>query len=701
MRDLPDVSFFAGDGSLDSATLICVSLVGSCALSSSTENTAQEVGGTSVGTPQMAGVMALINQKAGAAQGLANPELYRLAASQTYSECSAESVTNSSNCYFQDIDYGPTAASGTPAYTTAQTNSMPCDLNNSPEGGAFYENGAWVIVNNGNPAYGGTTSPNCTAINSGDDYVGTLVTSGTTAAYNSSTGFDLATGLGSLNVWSVVHAWVSEAGTGATTITVTPGSSTITINQSLNVTVSVTGSAGTPTGTITLTGDGYSSTETIGTSPCTSNTSCTFNIPANSLAAGSSITLTAYYSGDANYAANNQTANVTVNVMTPTVGVNAPSSGNVANAINVGITVTGPSGSTAIPSGTVNLKSGGYSSAASALTNGSTTITIPANSLAVGADTLTADYSGDTNYAGNTGTAQITMTQTVALTPSITVTPTPSSIDTGQSLSVTVSVTGAGPTPTGTIYVKSGSYTSSTETIGTSPCTSNTSCVFTVSANSLPAGTDTLTASYSGDSNYASGSGTGSVTVTQSTYSLTATTPAAVSPGSSSTSTITGTTSSTDYTGTVTLNSCSLTSSSVTSPNYPPTCSVTGTITYASGAATGSGTATLYTTAASTSGLVRPEPAGKGRGWLGAGSGALLALLIFFGIPARRRSWRAMLTILVAMVALGALASCGGSGGGTTTTPGTSAGTYTFTVSGTGNDPANTSESTTFTLTVN
>ena len=195
----PDVSFFAGDGSLDSATLICVSLVGSCALSSSTENTAQEVGGTSVGTPQMAGVMALINQKAGAAQGLANPELYRLAASQTYSECSAESVTNSSNCYFQDIDYGPTAASGTPAYTTAQTNSMPCDLNDSPEGGAL-ENGAWVIVNNGNPAYGGTTSPNCTAINSGDDYVGTLVTSGTTAAYNSSTGFDLATGLGSLNV---------------------------------------------------------------------------------------------------------------------------------------------------------------------------------------------------------------------------------------------------------------------------------------------------------------------------------------------------------------------------------------------------------------------------------------------------------------------------------------------------------------------
>ena len=37
-------------------------------------------------TPEMAGVMALIDQKAGAAQGLANPELYKLASQQTYSE---------------------------------------------------------------------------------------------------------------------------------------------------------------------------------------------------------------------------------------------------------------------------------------------------------------------------------------------------------------------------------------------------------------------------------------------------------------------------------------------------------------------------------------------------------------------------------------------------------------------------------------
>ncbi len=702
VRDMPDVSFFAGNGNFDSATLICVSNNGSCALSGTTENTAQEVGGTSVATPQMAGVMALINQKAGGAQGLANPQLYQIASRQTYSSCSAESVSNSSSCYFQDIDNGPTAASGSPAYTTAQTISMPCDLTGTPEGG-----------DSGGP-YAGAASPNCAAINSGDT-IGTLVSSGTTPGYNSTTGFDLATGLGSLNVANVVNAWVSDAGINSTTMTVTPTPSTITINQALSVVVSVTGTSGTPTGTITLSGDGYSSTETIGTSPCTSNTSCTFNVPANSLPAGSGLTFTAYYNGNATYAANTKTTTITVNVMTPTVGVGVPSTGNVANPINVTVSITGPAGSTAIPTGSIYLKSGTYTSATETIGSGTCTsntlcsFTIPANALTVATDTITADYSGDANFAGNTGTGQITITQTVALTPTITVTPSPTSIDTGQTLGVTVSVTGSGPTPIGTIYLTSGSYsTSSTpETIGTSPCTSNTSCSFTIPANKLAAGSDTITAHYSGDSDYASGSNTGSVSVTQSAYTLAATTPAAVAPGSPATSTITGTTSSTDYTGTVTLSStCSLTNSPTGAVSLP-TCAASGTITYTNGTATGGGTAIVATTATTTVDLVRPKlPGGGNKGWLGAGSGAVLALLVFFGIPSRRRSWRAMLSILIAMVAIGTLASCGGSGsggggGGTTTIPGTTPGTYTFSVSGTGNDPANTTEATTFTITVN
>ncbi len=667
VRDIPDVSFFAGNGALDSATLICVSALGACTYSDTTENTAQEVGGTSVGTPEMAGVMALINQKAGAPQGLANPELYKLAGQQTYASCSAETVTTSSSCYFQDIDNGPSG------YSNAQTISMPCNLSGTPEGGDDGEE------------FTGVASPNCAAINSGDT-IGTLVSSGTTPGYNSATGFDLATGLGSMNVNNVVNAWVSDAGTATATVTATASPTTITINQAVSVAVTVSGSSGTPTGTIVLTGSGYTATQTL------SGGSTTFSIPANSLTAG--IALTANYSGDSTYASASGTVSLTVNIMTPTVTVSAPASSNAANPLNVTVTVAGPSGATAVPSGSVYLKYGSTTTAAATLSNGSATITIPANTLSAGNLLITADYSGDANYAGGTGTDTVAITTGTTLTPTIAVTPASSSIDSGQSLGVTVAVTGAGPTPTGTVTLSGGKYTSSATAL------SSGSASFTIPANNLSAPSATLTANYSGDSNYAMATSTPvTVTVTQSAYALAATTPAAVSPGASATSTITGTASSTDYSGTVTLNSCTVTNGPSNAVSLP-TCSVTGTITYTSGTPnnTPGGTATVDTTAASAE-LVRPR-----NGWLGAGGGAVLAFLVFLGIPARRRSWRALLGIVLLFAAMGSLSACGGgsvssSGGGGTSA--TTAGTYTFTVTGQGNDPASTSESTTFNLTVN
>ena len=68
--------------------------------------------------------------------------------------------------------------------------------------------------------------------------------------------------------------------------------------------------------------------------------------------------------------------------------------------------------------------------------------------------------------------------------------------------------------------------------------------------------------------------------------------------------------------------------------------------------------------------------------------GAVLALVVLFGIPARRRSWRTMLGLLVLMIALGSRAACGGGGssggGGGGGDAGTTAGQYTFTITGTG-----------------
>jgi trimeric autotransporter adhesin len=129
------------------------------------------------------------------------------------------------------------------------------------------------------------------------------------------------------------------------------------------------------------------------------------------------------------------------------------------------------------------------------------------------------------------------------------------------------------------------------------------------------------------------------------------------------------------FLGTVSL-TCSI---SPTASSDPATCSLSPTSVNLSGTTAQTSTLTIGTMAP-TADLVYPK-LGNRKGWLGAGSGAVLALLVFFGIPARRRSWRAMLSILVAMIALGALASCGGSVGGGNA--GTTPGTYTVTVTGT------------------
>ena len=108
--------------------------------------------------------------------------------------------------------------------------------------------------------------------------------------------------------------------------------------------------------------------------------------------------------------------------------------------------------------------------------------------------------------------------------------------------------------------------------------------------------------------------------------------------------------------------------------------------------------------AASSTELVYPRPA-NGKGWLRTGGGAVLGVLIFFWIPARQRNLRSLLGLLVLMTALGSLSACGGSGGagggGGSGNPGTTAGSYTFKVTGTGNDANSTSASTTFTVSVN
>jgi len=303
--------------------------------------------------------------------------------------------------------------------------------------------------------------------------------------------------------------------------------------------------------------------------------------------------------------------------------------------------------------------------------------------LGTGTHQVDASYPGDSLYSASTSATTPLMAQLGK--PLVTVTPSSSNITTMQVLTVTVAVSGASgnPTPTGSVTLTSGNYTSAATML------SSGSASITVPASSLAIGADTLTASYSGDANYVDGTGAASVTVTVVPPTFTIAGPAvSVAAGATTgnTSTITVTPTG-GFTGNV-----ALTATAATSPSggtLPPTFSF-GTTTPVSitGAAAGTATLTISTTATTTSSCPASTAKPRTIAWYSGGS-AVLCFLVLLGIPARRRSWRAMLGMALLLIACasGILACGGGGSSGTScspvTTPGTTAGTYTITVTGT------------------
>jgi len=417
----------------------------------------------------------------------------------------------------------------------------------------------------------------------------------------------------------------------------------------------------------------------------------------------------ASYPGDNSYTSSTSgTTGLTAQVATPTVTVTPnPTSITTAQALSVTVAVSGGNGNPT-PTGSVTLTSGSYTSAATSLSSGSATISIPAGSLATGTDTLTASYTGDSNYSAKTGTAPISVT--VAVAP-------------GASLTGTWQITGKstafGLTFTGTGTVQqTGSSVTGQITLSGSPCASTAALSgsisgttvtvqllegsqtvnFTGAANSgLTSISGTYTAPSGGCTN--GDYGTWTATITAPTPSLTVSGMAVtVTPGATTgnTSTITVTPAG-GFTGSVILTAA--VTSSPTGAQYPPTLSFGSTSPVSiTGTSAGTATLTITTTAATSAALVHPKRPGVP--WYAAG-GATLACILLFGIPARRRSWRTMLGMLVFLVALsGGVLACGGggsTGGGGTSNPGTTAGTYTVTVTGTSGATTNTG---TITLTV-
>ena len=188
---------------------------------------------------------------------------------------------------------------------------------------------------------------------------------------------------------------------------------------------------------------------------------------------------------------------------------------------------------------------------------------------------------------------------TTLTTPTVAVSPSPASISAAQSTMVTVTVSGSGATPTGSVTITSGTYTSAATTL------SSGSAVITVPGSSLAVGANTLKATYTPDSTsatvYNSAMGTNTVTVTAAaSFTLSNNGPitfvASATTGNTSTITVTP---SNGFTGAVAL-TCAVTMTPA-SPTSPATCAVTSSVNVAS-ASPQNATLTVATTTTTTAG---------------------------------------------------------------------------------------------------
>ena len=389
VRDLPDVSLMAGNGLWGTFYLYCESDTSPGAVCD-VNTFIQGAGGTSFASPSFAGIMALVQQKTQSQQGNVNYVLYKLAAEQ-YSNptlqnaCVSANITGSNACMFYDVADG--------------TNSLPC----------------------------GTGSPNCDTSNPADQ-IGLL------SGYAATTGFDLASGLGSINAYNLVENWSGAASTALPTSVTLNATSAVSITYGTSVDLSVAVAAkqlgsGTPGGDVAILSDSsVLNGKSIADGTLASGQTA---MVASELPVGT-YNLYARYAGNADYAPSTSTGiSVTVTAAIPAVAITASKTtlaGN-PNTSTLRVTVTGnpygfsPTGTVTFTDTTTGTQIGlaSLQQSVTLATASNATLNVTVAQLAGGANTISASYSGDSDYsAGSVPTVVIRTTPafTVAINPS-------------------------------------------------------------------------------------------------------------------------------------------------------------------------------------------------------------------------------------------------------------------------------------------
>ena len=508
VRDLPDVSLFASNGVNSTFYPICA-VDGDCQQPSG-GNLYQisGVGGTSASTPSFAGIMALVNQKYGR-QGQADFVLYPLKAQVPAA--------------FHDVTRG--------------TNSVPCAIT------SVYSE------------YGTYSPTDCIAVSSPDIVVdptygaaeeGEIGSTATNAAeYNATAGYNLATGLGTVDANQLVMNWASVKFV-STSTTLTASSTALTHGSTITVSGQVTSASGTPTGQVALMTD---STEAVNQGQAhfaLSNGAYASNAtdPVNYLPGGT-YNIWGQYGGDAkNGLSTSAKTQITVspensglylNVLEPSGGSSpslVPSGtrgiayGTVLSLSAIPIPTSKLSAyescftgsSSSCPSfqsatGTVVFKDGGTAlNTAVPNAEGEAEYTPPAT-FSAGSHSITASYSGDSSY--NASSASAVTFSVAQATPNVLIVTPESSYPQGTSSSLTVLVEGMGngAAPTGTVAVSGapkGTATSAALSAGVDPSYGTTMGTATVTIPATaPAGNYAVSAAYTPDSassaNYSNG----------------------------------------------------------------------------------------------------------------------------------------------------------------------------------------------------
>jgi len=541
-RDIPDVSLMAANGSI-----IVINNAGTqlnyfgsfyiyCQEDTNTNGESCNVnspytdfggiGGTSVSSPAFAGIMALVNQKTNARQGVANYVLYDLFQKQ---------VTAGTAC--------------TSSYATTGTGPLVVGAAKMPAAGCVFND----ITLGSNSAGCKKNGTNCVV--SGSNGYGILTTSASsvpasTEAYLNGVGYDEAVGLGSVNATNLVNSWANITFV-PTTTTLNLASTTFAHGASVNATITVapaSGGGGVPTGLIQL----DTTTTPVALGPATLSggtvTAAYTNFP------GGTYSVDAYYAGDATYASSTSSPiSITVtpetSTMTSKVQLENESTGALSTATSlaygaqgyVEFTPVGASGK-GTPTGTVSVNNSGTPFVVAPVSNG--VVQISTTMFTPGTYSFTGTYSGDASFNTSSTTAATALTITKAATTN-TLGRGTTSIAAGASETLTATVVGStslangdafGLAPTGTVTFYSGGTggtnlgTAAFTSYAVSTTTDANESIATLTTTGLPYTTtgtssDSITAVYSGDSNYnASTSTAGTVTVAKSTKTATTST---------------------------------------------------------------------------------------------------------------------------------------------------------------------------------